>query len=62
MQSDIEIARKIPLKNIDAAAARLGIPARALLHYGPLKAKIDLNWLDAQPHNPDSQARARDRH
>lgn len=53
MQSDIEIARKIPLKNIDAAAARLGIPARALLHYGPLKAKIDLNWLDAQPHNPD---------
>ena len=49
MQSDIEIARKIPLKPVDAAAARLGIPESALLHYGPFKAKIDLEWLDTQP-------------
>ncbi len=55
MQSDIEIARKIPLKPIDAAAARLGIPKSALLHYGPLKAKIDLSWLDAQPERPDGR-------
>ncbi len=49
MQSDIEIARRVPLKPIDAAAARLGIQSGALLHHGLLKAKIALNWLDAQP-------------
>ncbi len=55
MQSDIEIARKIPLKPVDAAAARLGIPASALLHYGPFKAKVDLNWLDAQPKQAEAK-------
>jgi len=55
MQSDIEIARKIPLKPIDAAAARLGIPKSALLHYGPFKGKIDLKWLDTQPQRPNGR-------
>jgi formate--tetrahydrofolate ligase len=55
MQSDIEIARKFPLKPIDAAAARLGVPAEALLHYGPFKAKIDLSWLEAQSRRRNSK-------
>jgi formate--tetrahydrofolate ligase len=55
MQSDIEIARKIPLKPIDAAAARLDIPASALLHYGPFKAKIDLKWLESQQRRRNSK-------
>ena len=55
MQSDIEIARKVSLKPIDAAAARLGIPADALLHYGPFKAKIDLAWLDGQRPRPNAK-------
>jgi len=37
------------------AAARLGIPKSALLHYGLYKAKIDLNWLDAQPKQRDAR-------
>ncbi len=55
MQSDIEIARKIPLKPIGAAAARLDVPVSALLHYGPFKAKIDLSWLNAQSQRPNSK-------
>jgi formate--tetrahydrofolate ligase len=55
MQSDVEIARSIPLHPIENAAARLGIPANALLHYGPFKAKIDLNWLQSQAPRPNSK-------
>jgi formate--tetrahydrofolate ligase len=55
MQSDIEIARKVPLKPIDAAADRLGVPASALLHYGPFKAKIDLSWLNTQERRRNSK-------
>jgi formate--tetrahydrofolate ligase len=55
MQSDIEIARKVALKPIDAAADRLGVPASALLHYGPFKAKIDLGWLNTQARRRNSK-------
>ena len=55
MQSDIEIARKIPLKPIGVAAARLGIPADALLSYGPFKAKIALDWLDTLPQRENTK-------
>jgi formate--tetrahydrofolate ligase len=48
MPTDIEIARQIALRPIEEAAAKLGIPEEALLHYGPYKAKVDLNWLHAQ--------------
>lgn len=55
MQSDIEIARKIPLKPIGVAADRLGIPADALLNYGPFKAKIALDWLDTLPQRANTK-------
>ncbi len=55
MPTDIEIARQTQLKPIEAAATRLGIPANALLNYGPFKAKVDLNWLFSQPSKPNSK-------
>jgi len=55
MPTDIEIARQITLKPIDEAAAKLGIPKDALLHYGPYKAKVDLNWLHAQAPRPGAK-------
>jgi formate--tetrahydrofolate ligase len=53
--SDIEIARKTPLKPIAAIAAKLGIPEDALIAYGPVKAKIALKWLESKSQKPDSK-------
>jgi len=39
MQSDIEIARKIPLKPIDVAAAGLAFPKARFFIMGPSKPK-----------------------
>jgi formate--tetrahydrofolate ligase len=55
MPTDIEIARQFKLKPIDEVAAKLGIPKDALLHYGPYKAKVDLNWLHAQAPGPNAK-------
>ncbi|MCC6006931.1 MAG: formate--tetrahydrofolate ligase, partial [Rhodobacteraceae bacterium] len=52
MPSDIEIARaarKLPMPEI---AARLSIPAEALVPYGHDKAKIDRNFTDAARARP----------
>jgi len=47
--SDIEIARRTKLVPIDAIGAKLGIPASALYHYGPYKAKISLDYIKTLP-------------
>jgi formate--tetrahydrofolate ligase len=54
MPSDIEIAQAATLDPINAVADRLGIPTEAVEPYGHYKAKIDLNWLAAQPENPNA--------
>ena len=40
MQSDLEIARGVPLKPIQEIAAELGIPDESVIPYGKTKAKI----------------------
>ena len=55
-RSDIEIAQAASMRPIvNLAHERLGIPAEALEPYGHYKAKVDLNWLDAQAGRPDGK-------
>lgn len=49
MLSDIELARQTKLSPIDAIAAKAGIPADALYHYGPYKAKLSLDYIKTLP-------------
>ncbi|AGK56842.1 formate--tetrahydrofolate ligase [Hyphomicrobium denitrificans 1NES1] len=44
--SDIEIARRAKLKPITDIAAKIGIPADALVPYGWTKAKVSFDYLD----------------
>ncbi|MCZ6587556.1 MAG: formate--tetrahydrofolate ligase [Alphaproteobacteria bacterium] len=43
---DIEIAREASVRPITEVGAALGIPASALHQYGPLKAKVGLDYLE----------------
>ena len=43
--SDIEIARRAPLRPIQEIAAKLGIPESAVEPYGKQKAKISLDEI-----------------
>ena len=52
--SDIEIAQGAQLERIGTIADRLGIPDEAVDPYGRYKAKISLDWLDAQPTRPEA--------
>ncbi len=54
-KSDIEIARTIPMRPIEEVAAKLDIPAKALLHYGPYKAKISLDFLKGLAAKPSGK-------
>jgi len=54
-KSDIEIARSIPMRPIEEVAAKLNIPAKALLHYGPYKAKISLDYLQELTAKPSGK-------
>jgi formate--tetrahydrofolate ligase len=49
MLSDIDIARAATLRPIPEIAARLDIPEDALHPYGRTKAKLSLDWIEAQP-------------
>ncbi len=49
MLSDIDIARAATLRPIPEIAARLDIPEEALHPYGRTKAKLSLDWIEAQP-------------
>ena len=51
-KSDIEIARESTLQPIAAVAEKLAIPADSLVHYGPHKAKINLDFLATQKDKP----------
>ncbi len=50
--TDLAIARAARLQEISKIAKKLGIPAKALLAYGPHKAKIDLNWIASRNVRP----------
>jgi formate--tetrahydrofolate ligase len=45
VRSDIEIARDATMKPIAEVGARLGIPADALMQYGPTKAKVAMDYI-----------------
>ncbi|MEY4492728.1 MAG: hypothetical protein RL355_77 [Actinomycetota bacterium] len=47
MKSDIEIAREGKIKPIGEIASRIGIPAEAILNYGPTKAKVSMEFIDS---------------
>ena len=46
-KSDIEIAREATMKPISDVAAKAGIPADAVLQYGPYKGKVSFEWLES---------------
>jgi formate--tetrahydrofolate ligase len=52
--SDIEIAQSAQLERISTIASMLGIPDDAVEPYGHYKAKISMDWLDAQPARQDA--------
>jgi formate--tetrahydrofolate ligase len=54
-QSDIDIERKVTLRPIEEVAARLGIPRQHLLHYGPYKAKLSLDFVRSLENKPDGK-------
>ena len=43
--SDLDIAREAKMQPINAIGEKIGIPANALLHYGPTKAKISMDFI-----------------
>ncbi len=53
MATDLEIARAATLKPIQEIAAKAGIPADALEPYGKVKAKVGLDFIEAQRGRPD---------
>ena len=53
--SDIEIAQNAPIKPITEIAAKLDIPASALVPFGHTKAKVGLDFIDTLGARPDSK-------
>jgi formate--tetrahydrofolate ligase len=47
VKSDIEIAREAKMKPIAEIGRKVGIPADALLHFGPTKAKISADFVNS---------------
>jgi formate--tetrahydrofolate ligase len=47
MKSDIDIARAATTESIVSVAAKIGIPADAVLNYGPTKAKINMEFISS---------------
>jgi len=58
VDSDIEIARRSKLKPISEVAAKLGLASDQLLHYGPYKAKIALDYVKTHARTPEQQDQA----
>jgi len=54
-KSDIEIAREATMQPIADIGAKLDIPSDALLHYGPYKAKIMLDYIEDLKGKPDGK-------
>src|SRR5262245_60552846 len=55
VKPDIAIARVAKLKPIAEIANKIGIPADALLNYGPTKAKITFDFIDSIQNNEDGK-------
>ncbi|HEX2255751.1 MAG TPA: formate--tetrahydrofolate ligase [Afifellaceae bacterium] len=55
VKSDIEIAREATMKPIADVGAKVGIPADALLNYGPYKAKVSFDFLDTLAGKPEGK-------
>jgi len=55
VRSDIEVARDAKMKPIGEVGAKIGIPADALLNYGPYKAKISYDFIKKQEKKKDGK-------
>lgn len=55
VKSDIEIAREAKMKPIAHIGAHIGIADDALLHYGPHKAKIAMDYIRTLDGKPDGK-------
>src|SRR3989440_6395070 len=55
VRSDIEIAREAKMKPIAEIGKRIGIPDSALLNYGPYKAKVSFDFINAAQKNKDGK-------
>ncbi|PPR73456.1 MAG: Formate--tetrahydrofolate ligase [Alphaproteobacteria bacterium MarineAlpha3_Bin4] len=54
-KSDIEIAREATMQPINEIGERIGIPADALLHYGPTKAKVSYEFINSLKNKRDGK-------
>src|SRR5215510_3456078 len=55
VKSDIEIAREAKMKPIAEIGKGLGIPAEALLNFGPYKAKVSFDFINTAQKNKDGK-------
>ena len=55
VKSDIEIAREATMKPIAEVAAKVGIPADALVPYGTTKAKVSFEFIESLKGRPDGK-------
>jgi formate--tetrahydrofolate ligase len=55
VKSDIEIARAAKMKPIAEVAAKVGIPADALVPYGTTKAKVSFQYIDSIKDRPSGK-------
>ncbi len=55
VKSDIEIARQAKMKPIAEVGKKIGIPADALLNYGPTKAKVSFDLIFSVQKNKDGK-------
>jgi formate--tetrahydrofolate ligase len=53
--SDIEIAREAKMKPIVEVAEKVGIPAEAILNYGPYKGKLSWDFINSVQGNADGK-------
>jgi formate--tetrahydrofolate ligase len=54
-KNDIEIARESKMQPIAEIGAKLGIPADALMQYGPHKAKVSFDYIKTLKDRPDGK-------
>jgi len=54
-KSDIEIAREAKMRPIAEIGAKLGIPADALMQYGPHKGKVSFDFINGLENKPDGK-------
>jgi len=54
-KSDIEIAREAKMLPISEIGAKLGIPAEAVLNYGPHKGKVSFDFIRSLSDRPDGK-------